>query len=149
MVKEADDDDYDVNDVRTPLPSIVLNVTVFHWSTVHTCHQLDQIESGTWIELTMYSPPCFRTRRCAGRDTTRAAEEWRLSNLLSVTPSPKLPERRKKEKISLRNVEILAVSRQNLAVVELSNRPNWSRVTPPVDLKEKIFILPATFGIKD
>jgi hypothetical protein len=36
-----------------------------------------------------------------------------------------------------------------LAVVELSNRPNWSRVTPPVDLKEKIFILPATFGIKD
>jgi hypothetical protein len=60
-----------------------------------------------------------------------------LSNLPLVTARLKWPERRKKGKKLIGNVEISGVSRQILAGVEMSNLKKGSRVTPPVDLYEK------------
>jgi hypothetical protein len=60
-----------------------------------------------------------------------------LSNLPLVTAQLKWPERRKKAKILVGNVEISGVSRQIFAGVEMSNLKKGSRITPPVKLNEK------------
>jgi hypothetical protein len=59
-----------------------------------------------------------------------------LSNLRLVTARLKWPERRKKANFFVGNVEILGVSRQILAGVEMLNLKKGSRITPPVDLNE-------------
>jgi hypothetical protein len=56
---------------------------------------------------------------------------------LLVTAHPKSPEKHKKAKISVGFVEILGVSHQILAGVEMSNLKKGSRVTPTVDLNVK------------
>jgi hypothetical protein len=64
------------------------------------------------------------------------ASRGRLSNLPRVTQGSKLPVRPQKAKIFDSMSKISLVSRQILAVVEMSNWFFGSRVTPSVDLNE-------------
>jgi hypothetical protein len=81
------------------------------------------------------APPRFR-------NLVEVTHHGGLWNLSRVTRRPKPPEKRQKKiKFSLRSrnfCEILGGVTQILAGIELSNWFFWSRVTPHVDLNEKI-----------